>query len=295
MQASLQFTFSGHSGAVYSLDSDGQFIYSAAADKFVTRWNPETGEQDAFAIRLPHTPYTIALFSGNTKLAVGLNNGDLHFFDLAARSELKFYQQHITGIFALKEDAVNKQLFAGDAEGNLSVWDTETMMLKIFLPLGCGKIRRIAVCNERGEVLICGGDGRLLILDALSFNELSAIKAHDGGTSAVLALNPGYLLTGGKDARLRLWDRLTGQELKSLPAHNYVIYDILAMNPESFLTASRDKTIKGWDAKSLNVLQRIERKQGGHSHSVNALVRIDNKRFASCSDDGKIKLWEISD
>lgn len=55
--------FQGHSGPIYDIDFDDQFVYSAAADRFVTRWNKSTGEQDAFAIRCEAVPFSIQLFS----------------------------------------------------------------------------------------------------------------------------------------------------------------------------------------------------------------------------------------
>jgi len=73
----------GHSAAIYSLDFDGIYMYSAAGDRFVTRWDLKTGTQDKFAIQFKNTPFCIALFSQNTHLAVGLENGDLHFFNIA--------------------------------------------------------------------------------------------------------------------------------------------------------------------------------------------------------------------
>lgn len=80
----------GHSGAIYSIDFDGIYLYSAAGDRFVTRWDLKTGIQDKFAIQFKNTPFCIALFSQNTHLVVGLENGDLHFFNLAERKEVKF-------------------------------------------------------------------------------------------------------------------------------------------------------------------------------------------------------------
>ena len=74
--------FIGHSGQIFSIAFDGYFIYSASADKYITRWDIEKEEQDKFAIRLEKSPYSIALISDNKMLVVGLENGDLHIFDL---------------------------------------------------------------------------------------------------------------------------------------------------------------------------------------------------------------------
>lgn len=42
------------------------------------------------------------------------------------------------------------------------------------------------------------------------------------------------------------------------------------------------------------VITRIARKAGGDARSVNQLARISETQFASCSDDGTIKVWELN-
>lgn len=61
---------------------------------------------------------------------------------------------------------------------------------------------------------------------------------------------------------------------------------------QAIVSASRDKMIKVW-TEDLDPLVRIDLKKGGHRHSVNTLVKIDDSKFASASDDGKIIIWEI--
>ena len=66
-----------HSGAVYDVCFDGTYLYSASADKFVTRWNLETGQQDNFAIKFEQSPYAIDI-NGNL-LIIGLANSKASF------------------------------------------------------------------------------------------------------------------------------------------------------------------------------------------------------------------------
>ena len=163
---------SGHAAGIYSLDFDGTYIYSASADKFVARWKIDEGVQDAFSIRFESPVYSLCLFAQQTKLAIGLGNGDLHFFDLKDRKELKFLVQHRKAIFALTENAVLNQLYAADADGNLSVWDTTSLELLAYLPFDCGKIRRIAVSADGSKIALACQDGRVRILNTENLSQI---------------------------------------------------------------------------------------------------------------------------
>lgn len=292
--SSLTHTFKGHTGAVYSIDCDGDFIYSAGADKFVVRWDLKLGTQDKFAIKMPNTAYCIKLFNHSSFIAVGLSTGDLHFFDIVNRKEMKFYQQHKTGIFGMHENLKFEHLYVADAEGNLSVWDTKSLELIIYLPFDCGKIRRITSSTDGRIIFLACQDGSIRMIDAITFNEINQINSHKEGTTALAYLSEDLLLSGGKDAYLRLWDLTINKAILEIPAHNFVIYDIVVLNASVFITASRDKTIKIWNLESFKVEDRIEKKNRGHKHSVNQLIRLNDTFFASCSDDGLIKVWEVT-
>jgi len=290
-----QIEISGHAGSIYTCTSKDGFIYTGSGDNYVARWNPETGEQDQFAIKFDESVYSLVFIDDN-RLVVGLANGHVHVFDLNSNKEVKFFTQHTKAIFALGFNKEKKQVYVADADGNLSIWDSNTLELLIYLPLDCGKVRDIAI-SENGEqfVLACQ-DGTIRVFESNFFNEILTIDAHKNGATAVL-FHPNdhsKLISGGKDALLKLWDLSTLSCVEEIPAHNFVIYSILsADNGKAILTASRDKTIKVWSS-DLKFQQRLDLKVGGHRHSVNKIRLLDKERFVSVSDDKKIIVWERS-
>jgi WD40 repeat protein len=290
---SKKLVLSGHSGAIYALAFDDEFIYSASADKYVTRWNLVLGTQDKFAIKFSNSPYSICLFDSHSKLAVGLDNGNLHFFDLKNRKELKFYIQHKTGIFSILENSAKKHLYSTDADGNLAIWNTENYDLQLFLPFDCGKIRRMCLDETGSKLFLACQDGYVRILETEYFNQIGEFYAHENGvTSLAFITENNQLITGGKDAILRIWNLETMQQIKAIPAHNFVIYDIQFLNSDEFITVSRDKSIKIWSVNNLGITQKIEFKNGGHIHSVNKIQQLNATTFATCSDDKRIMIWE---
>lgn len=292
---SKKLTIEGHSGAVYSLQYDGHFLYSASADKYVVRWDSESGVQDKFAIKLPATPYSILLIDNNTKLVAGLSSGDVHVFDLHERKEIKFYKLHKKGVFALAENPIRNQFYIADGEGTLSVWNTQTLELLIRLPFDCGKIRRIIPADNGELIYLCCQDGKVRCIETTFFNLTEEFSAHKDGVGALLELDDNTLITGGKDAYIKWWDKQSKTCFKSIPAHNYMIYDLIRLNESVIVSVSRDKTIKLWDPETFSVIERLNLKKGGHRHSVNCAIRLNETTFATSSDDARVMIWQEQD
>ena len=288
-----QLTITGHSGAVYCCCVHEGFIYSGSADHYVTRWNIETGEQDKFAVKFEHSIYSIEIIENNL-LVVGLSSGGIHVFDLSERKEIKFFTQHTKAVFSLKFNPLKHQLFAADAEGNLSVWNTLDLSLMIYLPLDCGKIRRMSVTNSGDYIALACQDGNLRILDTDNFNEIHTINAHkDGATSVLFHSNQELLLSGGKDALIKVWNWRKEELIETIVAHNFAVYDLVELlENDVFISASRDKKMKVWNSNNFEFIERLEIKNGGHKHSVNSLSRINENTFVSCSDDKQIIVWK---
>lgn len=289
-----QKDITGHSREVYTCISSGDFVYSGSADKYVTRWLLDSGVQDKFAIKFDSAVYSIELM-GNNLLAAGLSDGALHFFDLKSRKELNYFTQHKTAVFSIRNNQNRKHVYVGDADGNLSVWNSETPELIVFLPLGCGKIRSCTVSDKGEYFALACQDGTVRVFESDNFNEIVTINAHANGATSVLfhPEDPALLISGGKDALLKLWRWKEKKELICVVSHTYSVYDIISVkNGKQIITSSRDKNIKVWDSKDLAIVKRLDAAEGGHRYSVNALSKINERTFVSCSDDKRIIVWE---
>ena len=57
-------------------------------------------------------------------------------------------------------------------------------------------------------------------------------------------------------------------------------------------SSSEDKSIKIWNASDCSVISKLERKQGGHSHAVNDICKLDEHTLCSVGDDKRIIIWD---
>lgn len=282
----LQVT--GHQGPIYSLCQDDHYIYSASSDKFVARWNKNTGQQDHFAIRCKQAPFSLCMVSSQEQLAIGLSDGSIHLINIAAKVELKFLRAHEAAVFAIATNPARKQHYSADAEGNLLVWDDQWNLL-LNLPFSCGKIRQIVVAPDGSYLLLACADGYYRKIDTTYFNETQQTFAHQEGCTALCILPSGNILSAGKDAYIRRWSA-TGEKLNAFPAHLSTIYQLLILADGNYVSASRDKTIKIWSQVTDQIQQKLDLQMAGHRHSINALIALENG-FASAGDDKRILLW----
>jgi len=286
---------SGHSAAVYGISagSKPETILSASGDRFVVEWDIQMAQQNALAVKFEQPVFSSIYIEGENLLAAGTATGAIHIIDLNEKKEIHHLAVHSKGVYDFHYRKEDKQLIALGGDGLLTIWFVPSFKLLRKIPLSSEKLRQIAVSKEHGLIAIACGDGTLRLLEPNFFSEIRSINAHKQGATSV-AWHPfkPVLLSGGRDAMIQCWNiNEQYQNVLSIPAHNYAIYSIAFDDSEEYMaTCSRDKTIKIWDAHSLDNLQRIDVKQGGHTHSVNKVLWLD-KTLASCGDDRKIILW----
>lgn len=291
-----RFELTGHAGAIYDLTGKGNFVYSASGDHFVARWDLKNQKQDTFSIRASDAIYSIALLNDEKHLIFGTSKGAVHLIDLLDKKEIKCIEFHKVALFSITENPTKKQIYLGDAAGNLSVWNSETWNLLVSIPFDCGKIRSIRVDETNNLLFVSCQDGKTRILDIDTFNEIQALNGHETGVNcgAIFPLKKDFFASGGKDGYVRIWNWKQGKQLLEIPAHNFGIYQIEFLNNgQNMITISRDKSIKLWDANELKVIQKIERKHKGHSHAVNAIYKINEFEFVSAGDDKRIIYWDL--
>jgi WD40 repeat protein len=289
------YRFREHSSSVYALCQGAlpHELISGASDGFAVQWNFRDKKQDPLVIRTEQAIWSNCYVHELGVLVLAVYNGDIHVIDVSSKKETHLLRLHSGGVSEMHYNTATQELYAAGADGVLSVWNTKSWSLLRAIPLSTARLRTLAHNPSKQWLAVGGQAGLIHVLETKFFNEIFTIQAHLEGVSA-LAWHPSKpaLMSGGKDALLKAWNADDGFScVASLEAHNYAIYGI-AFSPNKLVmaTCSRDKTIKLWDAKSLEPLQKLEAKHGGHSHSVNRILWNETGLY-SCSDDRAIVHW----
>lgn len=284
----VKVVLNGHAGPIYAASWDGNFLYSSSGDKYVTRWDLNTGLQDSsFTVKLEHAAY--ALTAGNGFCFIGCTDGTLLGIDADTKKIAWEHNFFGNAWFSFSIDTNRGWLIAGDSEGNLVVLELQTGKRILHLPLAAGKIRTINIVKNQcyvGTQLI-----GVLVFSCENWNELASWEPNELGSNVFLSnFRQNELITGGRDAHLVI-SSLNYEVIRRIPAHYQTIYGLIRVGNQ-FVTASMDKTIKIWNSDFSKVDQRIEFKDGGHNRSVNGLVVINDFTFVSYGDDKKIVVWK---
>lgn len=297
IEAQAVQALTGHSGAIYALAQgrDSAHVFSAGADKIVAEWSLTAGAAQPFAVRTEASVYSLAHLAAQQLLVIGRSDGGMHFIDLQARKELRFFTLHTGGIFKLLE-LPGGLLAAASADGTLSIWDVAAQALVRQLPLSAEKLRDLAYNAANQLLAVAAGDGCIYLINATTWQVENRLAGHDGSVFSV-AWHPNgkWLISGGKDAHLRFWNGEKQFELaRSIPAHNFGIYGI-AFNVSGTVcaTVSRDKTVKLWNPDSFDYPLRLDAKKGGHKNSVNCLLWKSDAQLLTAGDDRQLIEWKI--
>jgi WD repeat-containing protein 61 len=296
--------FTGHKGPVYALEDLKDAFISGSGDGLVVRWQVDRPDQGEVLAKVDQAIFSMAFDTGDHRLFIGTEGGDLHVVDARDRREIQLLRVHRKGVFRILLLA-NGRIACAGGDGTLSIWENGPdgrLALYRHVPLSEEKLRDLHAPPDGRTLLVASGDGRIYRLDGDLFNELDSWMAHPGtdvagatGCSS-LAMHPQkpVLISGGKDGHLRFWKSDDAYEPAwSIAAHRGSIYRI-AFSPDGTLcaTASRDKTIKIWSATTFDPAHRLDRIKGGHTHSVNALI-WHGKTLVSAGDDRAIKAWPV--
>lgn len=285
----------GHTRSVYTLcpsHVEGHF-FSAGSEGVIAHWN--VNEEAGEALATFSSPvFSLCLDAPRGRLIAGLQNGEIHFIDLASKKILHSRNAFEAAIFDLQLFHAGATLVASDGQGNLLAFDNEKLRLEESIKVSHKSIRCLA--RLAPDLLVAGcSDNKVRVLNA-EFELLDMWEAHRLSVFRVLPTADGReLYTTGRDAHLSHWRlEVPVEKVHSVPAHLYSVNDLI-MHPggDWIFTASMDKSIKCWKREGLELLKVANfEKFGTHRHGVNRLLWLGNQ-LLSAGDDAEICRWEI--
>lgn len=235
-------------------------------------------------------------------VVMGTMHGGMHWIDLASGVSFANKLAHPKGTYALA--CSREHLYSCGADGTLSRWNIEKARVEESLNLSNQALRAIQVLTN-DILLVAGSDGQIYKIRIPDMQLLETIEQAHANSIFCLCMSPdgNTLVSGGRDAQFKRWnihpESLTqpiaspAQWLGMAPHLGTVNHLRYSPNGRILASASRDKSVRLWDATTLSPIQTLDVFKGGHTHSVNQLLWLDDHTLVSASDDRSLKVWEI--
>ncbi|MHA8066448.1 WD40 repeat domain-containing protein [Aquirufa sp. ROCK2-A2] len=298
MQISKIDTFSGHRGAIYSLENgmEDHLFFSAGADGWIVQWNLQKPDVGKVIAQVEGSVYSMNLDTNQEILWVAQNNEGIHGINLEDQSRLFSIKMESLSVFDMIQ--FHDQIWVAHNDGLISIVDIPTRSIVKHIKISQKSVRKFVIINEN-IIAVAFSDGFIRLIDN-NYQLINQWKAHD---NSVFSLDynsqSSHLISVGRDAKIKKWD-MTLENFIQKPAevigHIYTINDV-SFSPDGQLlaTASMDKTIKIWQSSDLKLLKVVDAaRHGGHSNSVNKLIWTNfENQLVSGSDDKKISVWTI--
>ncbi len=150
------------------------------------------------------------------------------------------------------------------------------------------------VFTPDGRSLISAGDHEVAFWDPRTGELQRALRGHSGRVGAVAISADGQtLVSGGYDHLVKVWDVASGKERLTLKGHQNFVAAV-AISPDCKIVASADDEVRTWDVSAAPQLVHMKR-FGKHGRWVSGMAfSPDGRTLVSCSEDGKVKVWEVA-
>lgn len=218
------------------------------------------------------------------------------------RSTLKGHEQDVRGVTAIS----NSQLVSASRDGTGRLWDLSYNLdtindnLICFLSPSGAFINSVAYIPDASEIPLVAFGGKDTIIHLCPATESFAKPGDDcgmfqlvGHTGNVCSLDYQnmQLISGSWDCTAKVWDLTSNSSKYDLVGHQAAVWDakIVSAADDVYLTCSADKTIRKWqNGTEIGCYN-------GHNDVVRKLFVLPGaQQFVSASNDGTLKVWNIS-
>jgi WD40 repeat protein len=281
---------------------DGKWLYSAAQDGTIARWNMATGKEQIRFVGPVGTVRALILSPDGKTLIAGGSDRVVRLFDAQAPGKGDsavevVARNHFTlggdAIESLAFHASGETFFVGTEQGRWLVIETATTKELEARTVG-EPVRCLAYVADKKLLLANHEKGGFAVWQAANFRKqhetegetLRCLAVDVGGTVVAAGDFQGELSVLKLPAGPVLWKKkvLTG------PARRAEVSAVaFAPDGKTLVSAGSDGELRHWNVATGEEVGKFE----GHRGTVHALAfRPDGKELVSAGDDGLIQRWD---
>ncbi|MCF3137104.1 NB-ARC domain-containing protein, partial [Streptomyces olivochromogenes] len=289
--ASLQRSFTGHTGPVsaVAVAPDGSWL--ATAGEVVRVWDPVSGTCTASLTGHTGPVSAVAVAPDGTWLASAGHDKVVRVWDPVSGTCTASLTGHTGPVSAVAVAPDGTWLASAGRDRVVRVWDPISGTCIASLTGHTDTVTALAIAPD-GTWLASASDGRVVrIWDPISGTCTACLTGHTSSVQALAIASGGtWLASGGHDGVVRVWDPVSGTCTASLTGHiDWVLALAVAPDGTWLASAGHDGVVRVWDPVSGTCTASLT----GHTDTVTALaIAPDGTWLASTGDDRVVRIWD---
>jgi WD40 repeat protein len=309
-------TLRGHRGPVTSatFSADGRSVISGSSDRTIKLWAIDTqqaGVAGPMILKNRDEVYDLAFSPDGRTLALASLGGLVRLWDVPRRRPTGDLRgPNLEKFVAFSPDG--RALATGGDGATIQLWDLATRRVANILRGNTGSVFSAAFAPDGRTLATASGDRTVKLWDLGTKQPRLTLRGHSEPVSAVAFSPDGQTLASGSwDGTVRLWDVATGRTKVIFRGHTENVPTVAFSHDGRLLASgSLDNTVKLWGvgrqpstpgvgaaaahATSGSVATPLATLKGHAAGVWRVAFSADDKTLASGSQDGTVKLWNVS-
>jgi len=267
-------TYMGHEGPVFTVATDGRYVYSAGMDRDIRIWDMAPLDKSPLTLHGIAVPYEKAILSqahSGPIWSIALDNNNNNSSTGSGGGSNSIASSVGGGTSASAFTSPHTQLLSAAADSTIKLWDVsgggglkESPLLGTYLPdtaASCVKFLETDV----SKFLCSTVDGQMILFDLesrkpvwISNNSIAQKDSNNninGMNAYSFVAHPtlNIALSGHEDQRIRMWDLSGGKMVHQWIGHQDAV-SCISLDPGglSFASGSHDGSIRVWDLAGKN-------------------------------------------